>query len=497
MTRVALWIIVLLITACSGAPPGDTPSASTVSGTPSPVPTDGSTPAPTSSEALTPAPSSTLPGGGSLGQLIALLPQILVASCTPASADPPALVAASCDAAGLLGGAAGAAGTVEFVLYADDGEASDRWFAELARIGNQTGQDCAAGPSLVGYELDGLVEGRLLCAPDPDQPGGLIAVWFEGRNNVFGRLRLTGADYAALAAAVDAATLIGTGSPTPTAPVASQTPVVTPVGEPTPTPIAIPPSGSDLERLWAHIPPDFRQPCHQVQSFDGGFIVGVQCLPDAIEGYVTYYLFDTLENLNASFQSNVDFFGDGATGTSCQTEPSAGNYTIGGVRAGQLMCAQYDPGNPDGSMGLISFWTHEGYLIESTMVLYAEDYPAFWAAWQVAGPNPPDQVLPSPGTSPAAWNYGATEFRGRNGEQFTFTCAANGTPGGVYGTDTYTDDSSICSSAVHAGVITLATGGQVTIEIRPGLDSYQTSTRNGITSSSWGAWSGSFVFVSP
>jgi hypothetical protein len=67
----------------------------------------------------------------------------------------------------------------------------------------------------------------------------------------------------------------------------------------------------------------------------------------------------------------------------------------------------------------------------------------------------------------------------------------------VWGTDTYTDDSSVCTAAVHAGLITLASGGPVTFEMRPGLDSYEASTRNGIASRSWGVWSSSFVFVTP
>ena len=65
----------------------------------------------------------------------------------------------------------------------------------------------------------------------------------------------------------------------------------------------------------------------------------------------------------------------------------------------------------------------------------------------------------------------------------------------IWGTDTYTDDSSVCTAAVHSGAISLAAGGTVTIEIRPGLDAYRSSTRNGITSVPYGSWHGSFVFV--
>ncbi|MCP3139410.1 hypothetical protein LXT23_19010 [Pyxidicoccus sp. QH1ED-7-1] len=65
--------------------------------------------------------------------------------------------------------------------------------------------------------------------------------------------------------------------------------------------------------------------------------------------------------------------------------------------------------------------------------------------------------------------------------------------GSVWGTDFYTDDSTVCAAAVHAGVIP-ATGGTVTLFIQPGQSSYSGTTRNGFTTSSYGAWGGSFSF---
>ncbi len=236
-------------------------------------------------------------------------------------------------------------------------------------------------------------------------------------------------------------------------------------------------------------------PCYPVTSFDGGFLAGVQCRPATVDGYLTYYLFDTLDNLNASYQSNVDFFGEEATGTTCQSEAAEGPYTIDGTPAGRVMCAPYDTGNPDGSLGMINFWTHDEYLIESTIVLNSGTFADLYAQWQTAGPNP--ATTGEPTAAPADWSTSASTYRGRNGEQFDFICPAGGEAGTVWGTDTYTDDSSVCTAAVHAGLITLAEGGTVTFEMRPGLDSYTASTRNGIESRSWGTWSSSFVFVTP
>ena len=64
----------------------------------------------------------------------------------------------------------------------------------------------------------------------------------------------------------------------------------------------------------------------------------------------------------------------------------------------------------------------------------------------------------------------------------------------MWGTDTYTDDSSVCIAAVHAGLITEDEGGRVVIEIAPGEESYTGSEANGITSTDYGSWSGSFTF---
>ena len=93
------------------------------------------------------------------------------------------------------------------------------------------------------------------------------------------------------------------------------------------------------------------------------------------------------------------------------------------------------------------------------------------------------------------WNSNATEHRGKNGQRFTYVCPANGAPRISYGSDIYTDDSSVCTAAVHAGLITLERGGTVTIEIRSGQSSYQGSRRNGLSTQSYRSWSGSFVFV--
>jgi hypothetical protein len=97
-------------------------------------------------------------------------------------------------------------------------------------------------------------------------------------------------------------------------------------------------------------------------------------------------------------------------------------------------------------------------------------------------------------TRDLTWAKNAGEFRSLSGQKLAFRCSPAGNVGRVWGTDVYTDDSSICTAAVHAGRISVEQGGRIVVEIRPGQDAYQGSARNGITSSPWGNWAGSFVF---
>jgi hypothetical protein len=109
----------------------------------------------------------------------------------------------------------------------------------------------------------------------------------------------------------------------------------------------------------------------------------------------------------------------------------------------------------------------------------------------------PYTTLPtSSETAPGVdWNTVPTSYRGRNGLRVKYDCPANGGDGSVWGTDIYTDDSSVCYAAVHFGRITAAAGGSVVIEIRAGRTSYSGTQRNGISSMGYGEWPGSFIVL--
>ncbi len=93
------------------------------------------------------------------------------------------------------------------------------------------------------------------------------------------------------------------------------------------------------------------------------------------------------------------------------------------------------------------------------------------------------------------WRTDASDMRGWDGFQATFACPAGGQARTVWGSGTYTDDSSVCTAAVHHGLITFAEGGVVTVEIIPGQSEYESDTRNGVETRSFGSWSGSYRFV--
>jgi hypothetical protein len=66
----------------------------------------------------------------------------------------------------------------------------------------------------------------------------------------------------------------------------------------------------------------------------------------------------------------------------------------------------------------------------------------------------------------------------------------------VIGSGPYSDGSSICAAAVHAGTLHAANGGVVIIELRPGQAHYSGSLSHYVQSESYEPyWSGSFLVV--
>ena len=110
-------------------------------------------------------------------------------------------------------------------------------------------------------------------------------------------------------------------------------------------------------------------------------------------------------------------------------------------------------------------------------------------------------LAPAPAVHELDWRTSPLDLnlRGFNGERFRFHCPpGKPVPGQVIGSGPYTDASSICAAAVHAGVIRAATGGLVTIEVRPGQTRYVGSVSHYVQSEDFNEfWSGSFLVIAP
>jgi hypothetical protein len=95
-------------------------------------------------------------------------------------------------------------------------------------------------------------------------------------------------------------------------------------------------------------------------------------------------------------------------------------------------------------------------------------------------------------TPAAAAPANLQELQGQIGKTFRFTVTGAAT-GPVWGTNVYTSDSLLASVAVHAGVLKVGQTGVVKVTIVAPPPQFAGSTKNGITSSGYGAWPGAYT----
>ena len=86
---------------------------------------------------------------------------------------------------------------------------------------------------------------------------------------------------------------------------------------------------------------------------------------------------------------------------------------------------------------------------------------------------------------------GLISYRGQSGKVLHFEVIGSNS-GSIYGSDIYTDDSDLSTAAVHVGPLKVGEKGVVKVTILPGQPSHSSSTRNGITSSAWSQYPGSY-----
>ena len=213
----------------------------------------------------------------------------------------------------------------------------------------------------------------------------------------------------------------------------------------------------------------------------------------------------TLRTLDANGQAPIDANGKPCCGQIWNTVPNDPWWILGVFRGG----TQLNPVDKNISAPLAGSVTYDlyapdfGYLKPGQRLVVSVNFASgscVSALTQIggqstAGGSCSDYATQAGPPAGSDWGANAMSLRGKNGSRFTYACPAGGIVGSVWGTDGYTDDSSVCTAAVHAGLITLVNGGMVTIEIRAGLSSYTGSSRNGVTSASHVASTGSFAVV--
>jgi hypothetical protein len=112
-------------------------------------------------------------------------------------------------------------------------------------------------------------------------------------------------------------------------------------------------------------------------------------------------------------------------------------------------------------------------------------YSAFSGSYRIVGfKRESVPTLPDPGNM--------TSYRGRNGEEFKFLVLGKDS-GEFWGTDIYTDDSLLSLVAVHTGALRIGEYGIVQVTVLPGQDNYNGCFRNGLNSSDFGNWYGSYL----
>lgn len=140
-----------------------------------------------------------------------------------------------------------------------------------------------------------------------------------------------------------------------------------------------------------------------------------------------------------------------------------------------------------GTVSVIIMPGQQNYASARRNNVSSNEYGAWDGSFRFVGtPSAPEGIPPDPGNM--------TAYRGFNGKVLQFYVVGQGS-GSVYGDGIYTDDTRIAAAAIHAGLLKDGEAGVLSIEVLPGQDQYTGAERNGITSLTYGTWSGSYRFV--
>lgn len=123
---------------------------------------------------------------------------------------------------------------------------------------------------------------------------------------------------------------------------------------------------------------------------------------------------------------------------------------------------------------LQSNYTKAGYLDEASML--RDSIEEFLA--RRAG------IEPDPGN--------LTSYRDKVGKTYIFRVTGHKQNGSIWGSQPYTDDTTLSIAAVHSGLLRDGQRGTIKVTILPGQDHYDGGEANGINSSSYETWQGSY-----
>ena len=141
------------------------------------------------------------------------------------------------------------------------------------------------------------------------------------------------------------------------------------------------------ETLLAHVPADWQSTCYpglRPPYLARTAEAVVTCLlsssnADGAE-LAEYAAYSSAADMEAAYQERIEAFGTGNGVSSCADSSGEGEYTIGGVESGRLLCV-------DQFAGIRFDWTDTRLNILSTLVDFDGDYGATFADWQVGGPD--------------------------------------------------------------------------------------------------------------
>ncbi len=138
----------------------------------------------------------------------------------------------------------------------------------------------------------------------------------------------------------------------------------------------------------------------------------------------------------------------------------------------------------------------EGYNADRRRGVQSQTWAAWPSGFRVIAGVPGKRLSQISDSTPVeiTWTTSARHLRGNDGAQRVMFCPRDGNSQTVWGTSIYADDSSICAAAVHAGLITFAKGGSVTLQVEAGREGYKGTKKHGVSSLPWEKWDGSFTF---